>query len=85
VLSSFAAYFEPYERGAGASGQAFVLLPEEVRSAVGEEVRRDLDDTGGPIEIEVEIDSQADTVTKQGGGPSPTRHYSVTFSTPVTW
>jgi ubiquinone/menaquinone biosynthesis C-methylase UbiE len=55
VVPSFDAYFEPYEQGAGSSGQAFVSLPEEVRSAVREEVRRDLDDTGGPIEIEVEI------------------------------
>jgi ubiquinone/menaquinone biosynthesis C-methylase UbiE len=55
VISSFEVYFQPYEQGAGSSGQAFVSLPEAVRNAVREEVRRDLGDTGGPIEIEVEI------------------------------
>ena len=54
VLPSFNAYFEPVEQGAGSPGQAFVSLPEEARTAVREEVRRDLGDTGGPIEVEVE-------------------------------
>lgn len=54
VLPSFNAYFEPVEQGAGSPGQAFVSLPEEARIAVREEVRRDLGDTGGPIEVEVE-------------------------------
>lgn len=54
VLPSFDAYFEPFGQGADSSGQAFVSLPEELRHAVREEVRRDLGDTGGPIEIEVE-------------------------------
>ena len=54
-VPSFDAYFEPYEQGAGLPGQAFVRLPEEVRRAVREEVRRDLDDRGGPSNIEVEI------------------------------
>jgi SAM-dependent methyltransferase len=54
VLPSFDAYFEPFERGAGSPGQAYVSLPEETRYVVREEVRRDLGDTGGPIEIEVE-------------------------------
>jgi len=54
VMPSFDAYFEPYERGAGSPGQAFVSLSEEVRRAVREEVRRDLGDTGGPVEVEVE-------------------------------
>jgi ubiquinone/menaquinone biosynthesis C-methylase UbiE len=53
-LPSFDAYFNPFERGAGSPGQAFVSLSEEARHAVREEVRRDLGDTGGPIEIEVE-------------------------------
>src|SRR5262249_4501443 len=52
VLPSFEAYFEPFEQGAGSPGQAFVSLPEEARRAVREEVRHDLGDTGGPIEIE---------------------------------
>jgi ubiquinone/menaquinone biosynthesis C-methylase UbiE len=55
VVPSFAAYFAPYEHGAGSSGQAFVSLSEEVRCAVREEVRQDLGGMGGPIEIEVEI------------------------------
>jgi ubiquinone/menaquinone biosynthesis C-methylase UbiE len=55
VLPSFDAYFEPYEQGAGSAGQEFVSLPEPDRRAVREEVRRDLGDTGGPIEVEVEF------------------------------
>lgn len=54
ALSSFDAYFKPVEQGAGSPGQAFVSLSEDARHAVREEVRRDLGDTGGPIEIEVE-------------------------------
>jgi ubiquinone/menaquinone biosynthesis C-methylase UbiE len=52
---SFAAYFEPYERGGGAIGQAYAALPEEVRRTVREEVRRALGDTGGPLQIECRI------------------------------
>jgi ubiquinone/menaquinone biosynthesis C-methylase UbiE len=54
VLPSFASYFAPFEEGAGSPGQAFVSLPDDARRAVREEVRRDLGDTGGPIEIEAE-------------------------------
>jgi SAM-dependent methyltransferase len=54
ALPSFDAYFKPFEQGAGSPGQAFVSLSEDARHAVREEVRRDLGDTGGPIEIEVE-------------------------------
>ena len=54
VLPSFEAYFEPFEKGAGSPGQAFVSLPVEVRRDVKEEVRRALGDAGGPIEVEVE-------------------------------
>jgi ubiquinone/menaquinone biosynthesis C-methylase UbiE len=54
VLPSFEAYLEPFEQGAGSPGQAFVSLPEDTRHAVREEVRRDLGDTGGPIEVDVE-------------------------------
>ncbi len=54
MLPSFDAYFKPFEQGAGSPGQAFVSLPEEVRRIVREEVRQDLRDSGGPIEIEVE-------------------------------
>ncbi|HKX09023.1 MAG TPA: methyltransferase domain-containing protein [Stellaceae bacterium] len=55
VLPSFDAYFEPIERGGGSSGQAYIALSEEVRRVVRKEVQRDVGDTGGPIEIEVEI------------------------------
>ena len=54
VLPSFESYFRPVEQGAGATGQAFVSLPEAARKSVREEVRRDLRDTGGPVEVEVE-------------------------------
>jgi ubiquinone/menaquinone biosynthesis C-methylase UbiE len=54
VLPSFEAYFAPFEQGGGSSGQAYVALPEEERRAVREEVRRNVRDTGGPIEIDVE-------------------------------
>jgi ubiquinone/menaquinone biosynthesis C-methylase UbiE len=54
LLPSFDAYFGPFERGGGSPGQAFISLSVEVRKAVREEVQRDLGDTGGPIEIEVE-------------------------------
>ena len=55
VLPSFEAYFEPFEQGGGSSGQVYVLLPEEERRAVREEVRRNVGDTGGPIGIDVEL------------------------------
>lgn len=54
TLPSFDDYFAPFERGGGSPGQALISLPEETRRAVREEVRRDVGDTGGPIEIEVE-------------------------------
>ena len=54
VLPSFQTYFEPFEQGAGSPGQAFVSLPKDARRAVREEVQRDLGDTGGPIEVDVE-------------------------------
>jgi ubiquinone/menaquinone biosynthesis C-methylase UbiE len=55
VLPSFEAYFEPFEHGGASSGQVYVLLPEEERRAVREEIRRNVGDTGGPIGIEVEL------------------------------
>jgi ubiquinone/menaquinone biosynthesis C-methylase UbiE len=54
-LPSFDAYFGPFERGGGSTGQAYVALPEAVRGAVRDEMRRSLGDTGGPIDIEVEF------------------------------
>ena len=53
-MPSFDAYFSPIEQGASSAGQAYIALPEEMRGAVREEVRRDLRDNGGPIDIEVE-------------------------------
>ena len=55
VFPSFDAYFEPFERGGGSSGQAYVALPETERRAVREEVRRNLGDTRGSIGIDVEF------------------------------
>jgi ubiquinone/menaquinone biosynthesis C-methylase UbiE len=54
VLPSFDAYYGPFERGGGSTGQVLAALSEEVRHVVREEVRRDLADTGGPIEVEAE-------------------------------
>jgi ubiquinone/menaquinone biosynthesis C-methylase UbiE len=54
VLPSFDAYYGPFERGGASTGQALAGLSEEIRLAVREEVRRDLGDTGGPIEAEAE-------------------------------
>jgi SAM-dependent methyltransferase len=55
TLPSFDAFYGPYESGAGSTGQALAALPEEVRHAIREDVRRDLNDTGGPVEVEVEV------------------------------
>jgi ubiquinone/menaquinone biosynthesis C-methylase UbiE len=54
VLPSFDAYYGPFERGGASTGQALAALPDEIRRAVRDEVRRDLGDSGGPIEIEAE-------------------------------
>lgn len=54
-VASFDEYFDHVERGWGSAGQVFVSLPEETKRAVREDVRRDVGDTGGPIEIEVEF------------------------------
>ena len=54
VLPSFDAYYGPFECGGASTGQALAALPEEIRRAVREEVRRDLADTGGPIKAEAE-------------------------------
>ena len=35
--------------------QCFVSLPPDTQRAVRQDVRRDVGDTGGPIEIEVEF------------------------------
>jgi ubiquinone/menaquinone biosynthesis C-methylase UbiE len=57
-FASFAAYFTPIEQGQGPTGQAFVALPAEIRQAVRDDVRRQLEgaaSAGGPIEVEVEL------------------------------
>ena len=54
VLPSFDAYYGAFERGGASTGQALAALPDEIRRAVRDEVRRDLGDAGGPIEIEAE-------------------------------
>src|ERR1700756_1562223 len=54
VLPSFDAYYSPFERGGASTGQALATLPDEVRRAVRDEVRRDFGDTSGPIEVEAE-------------------------------
>ena len=54
VLPSFDAYYGPFERGGASTGQALATLPEEIRRIVREEARRDLADTGGPVEAEAE-------------------------------
>ncbi len=54
-LPSFEAYYGPFERGGASTGQALATLPEDIRRAVREEVRRDLGDTDGPVEVQMEI------------------------------
>ena len=54
-VGSFDEYFDHVERGWGSGGQVFVSLPPDTQSAVREEVRRDIGDTGGPFKIEVEF------------------------------
>ena len=54
VLPSFDAYYGPFERGGGSTGQALAALPEDTRKMVREEVRRYFGDAGGPITSETE-------------------------------
>jgi ubiquinone/menaquinone biosynthesis C-methylase UbiE len=54
-VGSFDEYFDHVERGWGSSGQVFVSLPPDTQRAVREDVRRDVGDSGGPIEIDVEF------------------------------
>ena len=58
AFPSFDTYFEHFDRGAGAIGAEYAGLPEEVRQAVREEVRRGLEGDvapGGLIEVPVAI------------------------------
>lgn len=52
---SFDVYFGGVEQGAGNVGQEYIALPENIRRAVREETRRIVGDTGGPIELDVDI------------------------------
>jgi ubiquinone/menaquinone biosynthesis C-methylase UbiE len=52
---SFDAFFAGAERGAGAMGQAYTALPEDLRRRVREEMRREVGDAGGPLDMEVEV------------------------------
>jgi hypothetical protein len=52
---SFDAYFCGIEQGAGNVGQEYVALPEDIRRAVREEVRREVGDSGGPVELAMEV------------------------------
>jgi ubiquinone/menaquinone biosynthesis C-methylase UbiE len=55
---SFDAYFQPIDEGAGNVALEYASLSQDVRHAVREDVRRELEGTGcagGPIEVEVEI------------------------------
>ena len=52
---SFGAYFGGVEQGAGNVGQEYMALPEDIRHVVREEARREVGDTGGPVEVEVEV------------------------------
>ena len=54
MLPSFDAYYGPFERGGGSTGQALAGLSEDIRRAVREEARRDLGDAGGPVKPEAE-------------------------------
>jgi ubiquinone/menaquinone biosynthesis C-methylase UbiE len=54
-VASFDEYFDHVERGWGSSGLLYVALPEDTKRAVREDVRRDVGDRGGPLEIEVEF------------------------------
>ncbi len=54
ILPSFDAYYGPFERGGASTGQALAALSDDIRRAVRDAVRRDVGDTGGPIEVEAE-------------------------------
>jgi hypothetical protein len=47
-------YYGPFERGGASTGQLLATMPEAARHAVREEMRQALNDTGGPIAIDVE-------------------------------
>jgi ubiquinone/menaquinone biosynthesis C-methylase UbiE len=52
---SFYDYFSGVENGTGNVGQEYLTLPRDIRQAVREDVRREIGDSGGPIELDVDI------------------------------
>lgn len=54
-LPSFDAYFGPFERGGASTGQAYLTLPQAARESVRREVQSSLENTGGPVDIEVQF------------------------------
>ena len=54
VLPSFDAYYGPFERGGASTGNCWRPCPRQAGQAVREEMRQALNDTGGPIAIDVE-------------------------------
>jgi ubiquinone/menaquinone biosynthesis C-methylase UbiE len=55
TFPSFETYFGSVERGEGHMGQEYMALPEAVRRAVCDEMRHEVGDSGGAIEVEVEV------------------------------
>ena len=54
MLPSFDAWYGPFERGGASTGQLLASLPGTTRHAIRGEMRRLLNDNGGPVAIEVE-------------------------------
>jgi ubiquinone/menaquinone biosynthesis C-methylase UbiE len=52
---SFDAYFAGVDRGAGSAGQAYMALPPDQRQLVRTKVQRRVRDSGGALDVEVEI------------------------------
>jgi ubiquinone/menaquinone biosynthesis C-methylase UbiE len=52
---TFDTYFAPIEHGAGIAGQEYLAQSAAVRAAVREDIRQGLNDTGGPVKLEVDI------------------------------
>jgi hypothetical protein len=52
---SFDAYFGAIEHGAGIAGQEYLAQTPAVRAAVREDIRAGLGDTGGSVQVEVDI------------------------------
>jgi ubiquinone/menaquinone biosynthesis C-methylase UbiE len=54
VLPSFDTYYGPFEHGGASTGQLLATMSASARQDVREELRKALNDTGGPIAIDVE-------------------------------